>query len=77
MTGVVISVEGEGPASVQRFTVRANDGRAIVFELERLDVTAGKPAAHLREHLVSGEPVTIAYTIENGRHIALSYDDAE
>lgn len=77
-TGVVIAIEGEGPASVERFTLRTAEGEVLVFDVERLEVTdGGKPAPHLREHQVDGRPITVAYKVESGRNVALRYRDAE
>ena len=37
----------------------------------------GLPAPHLRDHLISGEPITVTYTIdEEGQNLALRYVDA-
>jgi hypothetical protein len=75
---VVISAEGANAAEVDRFTLRADDGRQLAFTVERLDVSGGGlPAPHLREHLVSGDPITVSYRVENGVNIALRYTDAE
>ena len=57
-------------------TVRTNDGAVLLFEIVRLDIANGLPAAHLREHLATGAPIVIEYTVENGRNIALRYNDA-
>jgi hypothetical protein len=77
-TGVVIAVEGDGPADVTGFSLRTPDGVVIQFDVGRLDVSAGGlPAPHLREHLVDGTPIVVAYRIEDGRHIAVRYHDAE
>jgi glucose/arabinose dehydrogenase len=43
----------------------------------RLDLTGGGlPSAHLREHMASGEPITVDYHVENGVNIADRYTDA-
>jgi hypothetical protein len=61
-TGVVISADGPSAAEVDRFTLRTNDGRVIDFDVGRLDVSnGGLPAPHLREHLLTGEPITVYY----------------
>ena len=73
-SGVVVDVQGEGLADVDRFTVRADAGESLTFEVDRLDINRGKPAVHLREHLATGESVTVVYLVENGRNLALSYD---
>ena len=46
--------------------------------VETLDVSdGGLPAPHLRDHLVSGEPIKVTYTInEEGQNVALRYVDA-
>lgn len=72
----MIAVDGATAGSVDRFTLRADDGQTIVFEVGRLDVTNGLPAAHLREHLVSGEPIAVDYALDDGQFVALRYIDA-
>jgi len=58
----VISVEGPSAAQVDRFSLRTNDGQVLQLTVGRLDVSnGGLPAPHLREHLVSGEPITVFY----------------
>ena len=76
MTGIVVSVDSQSVGSVAAVTVRANDGTVIQFDVGRLDVNNGLPAAHLREHLASGLPITVEYVIEGDRYIALRYNDA-
>jgi hypothetical protein len=77
VTGVVLAVEGSGPAAVEQFTLRTPDGQVLTFQIERLDVSrGGKPAAHLREHQLDGQPIEVEYKLENGRHVALRYVDA-
>jgi glucose/arabinose dehydrogenase len=61
-TGVVIAADGPSAAEVDRFTLRTADGQALQFTVGRLDLTnGGLPSAHLREHMVSGEPITVYY----------------
>jgi hypothetical protein len=56
---VVISANGPNAAEVDRFSLRTADGRVLAFTVGRLDLgNGGLPAPHLREHLVSGEPIT-------------------
>ncbi len=76
-TGVVIAVEGSGPASVERFTLGTAEGEVLTFDVERLEVTGGgKPAPHLREHLTSGAPFTVEYGASGGHNVAMRYYDA-
>ena len=73
-TGVVISADGPNAASVDRLTLRTDDGRVLDFTVGRLDLAnGGLPAAHLHEHLVSGEPITVYYY---GNEV-IRYTDAE
>ena len=75
-TGIVTAVEGSGPADVDSVTVRTNDGQVLTFDVMRLDLNNGLPPAHLREHLATGVPIVVEYVIENGRNVALRYNDA-
>ncbi|CAN5770996.1 hypothetical protein BH24CHL5_BH24CHL5_11470 [soil metagenome] len=76
-TGIVIAVDGPGAAQVERFSLRTDQGEQIEFSVGRLDLReGGLPAPHLREHLVSGVPITVEYKIDDGRHVALRYVDA-
>jgi hypothetical protein len=60
-TGVVISTDGPNAAQVDRFSMRTADGRVLDFKVGRLDLAnGGLPAPHLRDHLVSGEPITVS-----------------
>jgi hypothetical protein len=36
----------------------------------------GLPAPHLREHLVSGEPINVSYYLEGDVRVAVRYVDA-
>lgn len=73
MNGVVISVDGPSVAEVERFSLRTVDGRVLQFRVGRLDLgNGGLPAPHLREHLVSGEPITVYYYADE----AIRYGDA-
>lgn len=48
-----------------------------MFVVGTLEVNnGGLPAPHLREHLVSGEPITVDYRDENGEKVAIRYTDA-
>ena len=59
---MVILVDGPNPAEVARFSLRTADGRVLDFTVGRLELTnGGLPAPHLRDHLVSGEPITIFF----------------
>jgi hypothetical protein len=62
VTGVVIAADGPTAADVDTITLRTSDGQTLEFTIGTLNLNnGGLPAAHLREHLVSGEPITVFY----------------
>jgi hypothetical protein len=61
VTGVVTSVEGD-LAVVSSFSVRSSDGTVRTFAPEPgLLFDGTSSVGHLRDHLRSGEPVTVEY----------------
>ncbi len=77
ITGVVISADGPNAADVDRFTLRTNDGAIVAFVVGTLEqANGGLPAPHLREHLVSGEPIIVDYRVEGAQNVAIRYADA-
>jgi hypothetical protein len=74
---VVIAVDGPNAADVDTFRLRTSDGELLEFDVAALDLSAGGlPAPHLREHLVSGIPITVYYTADDGALVAHRYIDA-
>jgi hypothetical protein len=75
--GLVTAVEGSGPADVRQFTLRTDEGQTLSFSIRpgRLSATAF-PAAHLREHLASGQKVRVRYVAESGTLIPIDLADA-
>jgi hypothetical protein len=61
---------------VTAVTVRSSDGQVLTFDVGRLDLNNGLPAAHLREHLASGAPIVAEYIVDAGRNVLLRYNDA-
>jgi len=76
VTGIVTAVDSTSVGSVNQVTVRTADGQTFQFDVGKLDVNNGLPAAHLREHLSSGLPIVVEYVVEGGRYVALRYNDA-
>jgi hypothetical protein len=75
---VVLSVDGPSLAVVNGFSLRTSRGEVFEFEVERLELAGGgKPAAHLREHQLDGQPIVVDYKVDGGRLVALRYTDAE
>jgi hypothetical protein len=76
-TGVVIAVDGPIAADVDGFRLRTAEGQLMEFSVGPLDLSGGGlPAPHIREHLVSGVPITVYYATENGSLVAKRYIDA-
>ena len=75
---MVIDVDGPDAATVESFLLNTDEGLVLDFTVDTLDVTnGGLPAPHLRDHLISGEPITVTYRIdEEGQNVALRYTDA-
>lgn len=70
---MVIAADGPNAAEVDRITLRADDGRTLELIVGRLDLSSGGlNAAHLREHLLTGEPITVFYY----DHEVIRYVDA-
>lgn len=75
--GLVIDVQGSGPADVDRFTLRTDDGRLLTLRVDpaRLSPDSFVPA-HLREHLASGAKVLVSYEGEGGQLVVTRLADA-
>jgi len=75
-TGWVTEIEDRSLTQVDAFTLRTEDGRAIVFRVGRLDLDDGAfPAGHLREHRALNQPVLVRYREENGERVAFRLED--
>jgi hypothetical protein len=63
---------------VSDFTLRTNEGESILFQVGVLDPAGGGlNAPHLREHLVSGVPITAYYLVQpDGTRLVYRYIDA-
>lgn len=74
---MVIAADGPSAADVDTFQLRTPDGQLLEFNVAALDLSSGGlPAPHLREHLVSGVPITVFYSTDNGMLVAHRYIDA-
>jgi hypothetical protein len=77
VTGVVLSVVGTSPISIDGFTLRTNDGLMLTFEMGQLQLDGEAfDAGHLREHQASAEPVAVEYLIQGDRRLAVRLTDA-
>lgn len=74
----MIAVNGPDATNVTDFTMRTSDGESIMFKVGVLDLAGGGlNAPHLREHLVSGVPITAYYLVQpDGSRLVNRYIDA-
>lgn len=74
VTGALIDVEGESLGEITGFTLKDGD---VTYEiLIADDVDYGFDLEHLREHLRTGDPVSVSIDEREGDLYALSIDDA-
>jgi hypothetical protein len=75
-TGVVIAVVGNLQGT-DSFTILLPDGSELVLLPEPDLLFDGGPLAHLRDHLTSGAPIVVTYTVDkDGNNNAHSAGDA-
>ena len=74
VTGVIVDVKSESLQEVTGFTLKDGDQTYEIFIAE--DVDYGFDLGHLREHLRTGDPVTVPLDVREGKLYALSIDDA-
>jgi hypothetical protein len=78
--GIVVQVDGPDVARVTSFVLRVDAETVLTFDVETLRLDQrGKPAPHLREHMVSGQPIEVEYYRDEGRDrlVAVRYRDAD
>ncbi len=76
-TGIVIDIDQTGPATVTGFTLRADDGRVLAFEVGETSVGDGSfPSIHLRDHMASAQRVAVRYVETDGGLVAIRLADA-
>ena len=74
--GVVIGVDSAGLTKVRGFTLRADDGRTLVFDLADLENAVEFPPGHLVEHQGLGSKVRVWYRDASGTLQAIRLEDA-
>jgi hypothetical protein len=62
-TGVVVALDG-GLEAVDSFTIVLSDGSELTLIPEPDLLFEGGPLSHLRDHLLSGTPVGVVYSID-------------
>ncbi len=73
--GVVIAVDGD-LTEIRQFSLLSEDGDVVEIVTPSGLLFDDGPMAHVRDHLVSGAPVTVTYRIEGGVATATSVGDA-
>lgn len=73
VTGLVLEAVERGLTEIESLRLRDDDGRVWEFSTQG---PVGTSAAHLRQHQVGGERVTVTYVEESGRFVALDVADA-
>jgi hypothetical protein len=74
--GVVIGVDSAGLTKVRGFTLRADDGRTLEFDLAALENAVEFPPGHLVEHQGLGSKVRVWYRDAGGTLQAIRLEDA-
>jgi hypothetical protein len=74
--GVVIGVDSSGLTKVRGFTLRADDGRTLKFDLAALENAVEFPPGHLVEHQGLGSEVRVYYRDAGGTLQAIRLEDA-
>ncbi|MEO7117659.1 MAG: hypothetical protein ABIZ34_01670 [Candidatus Limnocylindrales bacterium] len=81
--GLVITVVGDSPVSVDSFTLRSSDGKTYEFRFDpSVDFTQSDfPPNHLREHQAVATPVRVTYRTEgsgtSATYFATRLEDAD
>ena len=69
--GVLVDVAAPSLTNLRSFDLRTDDGRRLSF---RVEGDVGMTPAHLREHMVLGEPVSVTYRESADGLLALRLD---
>jgi hypothetical protein len=77
--GVLLDVVSPSLQQVDRFTLRADDGRELQFTASpnfNQGATHVMTPGHMRQHMALADPVIVTYRDEDGTLVALSATDA-
>ena len=76
-TGVVLDIRQAGPAVVTGFTLRADDGRVMEFQVGETSAADGTfPSIHIRDHMASAQRVAVRYVETESGLVAIRLADA-
>lgn len=74
VTGPLLDVQSESLQEITGFTLKDGDENYEIFIAS--DVDYGFDLGHLREHLRTGDPVTVTLDVRESKLYALSIEDA-
>lgn len=75
--GFVVDVQSASLTEITSFTLRTEDGEELVFGVGALDLNGGGfPGTHLREHMITNQPVAVAFDMEGNDRVATRLVDA-
>jgi hypothetical protein len=74
VTGVLLDVDSESLEEITGFTLKDGDATYEILIDENVDY--GFNLGHLREHLRTGDPVTVPLVVRDGKLYAAAIDDA-
>ena len=75
--GFVVDVQSTSLTEITSFTLRTEDGEELVFRVGVLDLNSGGfPGTHLREHMITNQPVAVAFDMEGDDRVATRLVDA-
>jgi hypothetical protein len=72
--GRLVDFDGD-LAEVRSFSIVTESGAGFTFTPAPDATFHGGPLTHLREHLISGEPVVVFYTQNDGAFVAVGVED--
>lgn len=76
VTGVVLHVDVAGLGHVTGFRLLVPGGQQVDFTMGVQDNAATFPAAHLSEHMASGDPVRVSFRREGSTLVVYHLEDA-
>lgn len=75
--GFVVDVQSTSLTQITSFTLRTEDGDELVFRVGALDLNGGGfPGSHLREHMITNQPVAVAFDVDGDDRVATRLVDA-
>lgn len=74
--GFVVDVQSTSLTEITSFTLRTKEGEELLFRVGALDLNGGFPGTHLREHMITNQPVAVAFDMEDDDLVATRLVDA-